>query len=316
MLPRKAKSNANAVHTNRVARNNTANEPHEDDHMSDVDTDDTIDINSDMDITDSEPDEGEIASIAVPRRQRAIHPPSSGGAPLIHSHPPRCETCYHQKKPEQMIVRSLLPKSCQDCYGDICRECMDIYLERYFLRTDGLSLVIACPACSAKWDMTTVERFVGKSKMNHYMERMTHRSLETNPTFRWCAADKCQSGQYYEQEQVGQAGGEKICCGVCEGEACFKCRSIWHEGLSCEEYQDPDLRKHRGKRAVDVEVRKAMRKGETKRCPNCGSAIERTSGCNHVYCKFRLVMINQTAPYFVEPKANIWLYRYFLRTSL
>lgn len=203
--------------------------------------------------------------------------------PLVNP-PIRCETCYQEREPTEMVNTAELPASCRRCFGeDICHACLIHYFEHYFVSTEkhSIKIKIACAICWSGWEASEMEHFMGKLKLENLLQRISHRALEMEPTFRWCAADKCPSGQMHELE------GEqlKICCVVCDSESCFKCRSLWHDGLSCEEYQDPDLRKHRSKRGEGVEVRKAMRKNETRRCPGCRSAIEKASGCNHVFCE-------------------------------
>ena len=195
-----------------------------------------------------------------------------------------CATCFYKKTPEQMVRREDIPRRCRECYPTICHVCLETYLVQYFFKFKGNTLNFSCPCCSNIWDMSMVEKLMGSTKFAACLERLAHRSLESSPTFRWCAADKCTSGQFYDEDQV-KVDNKKICCGHCESVNCFDCRAVWHEGLSCKEFQDPDLRKHRGKRASNSEVRKAMRKSETKRCPHCSTAIEKSDGCDSVFCK-------------------------------
>ncbi|KAF1345245.1 hypothetical protein BDV97DRAFT_401844 [Delphinella strobiligena] len=218
---------------------------------------------------ESDSDTAEVDQLETARRATTVHP---------------CMVCYQSKKANEMVNVNELPSSCRMCFQGTCRPCMEIYLDHYFFRAFGASTVMECPLCTSIWTLTNLEHFLGKDRMESHVERMTHRFLESSANFRWCAADKCVSGQFYDDKEIDKPGGEKVCCNLCEGQNCFNCRVVWHEGLTCKEYQDPDLRKHRGKRGGDNDVRKAMRKENTKRCPHCGTAVERTSGCNNVLC--------------------------------
>lgn len=224
------------------------------------------------------------------------------------THPCICMVCYQGKKANEMVNVNELPPSCRKCFQETCRPCMDIYLDHYFFRTFGANTVMKCPLCTTTWTLTNLEHFLGKERMESHLERMTHRLLESSANFRWCAADKCVSGQFYDDKEIEKPGGEKVCCGLCEGQNCFECRAVWHEGLTCKEYQDPDLRKHRGKRGGDNDVRKAMRKENTKRCPHCGTAVERNSGCNNVLCEYIacILMVRELTTSF----------RYSMRTDI
>merc|ERR1712048_208594 len=68
-----------------------------------------------------------------------------------------------------------------------------------------------------------------------------------------------------------------IGCPRCQQAICFKCRSEWHEGMSCLQYQFC-ASKH-----VD-EVTKFCRKINWMRCFQCGHVVEKKAGCNHMTC--------------------------------
>lgn len=260
----------------------------EDDDSDDASDDDSeSDLDDDSDDTDEDVDpeaadgmlsiQGALAEMTQALTRR---PGSKPSAPI-------CSTCFIPQEEKDMMKSSELPTSCRDCYRNICRGCMENYLDRYFFQatSDTKGVSARCPFCRSEWEIPRIEKILGKDKVNIYLERMTHRTLETSPAFRWCAADRCTSGQFYVLEEQLKDGNVKICCGVCESVNCYECRTPWHEGLSCKENQDPDLRKHRNKRAGDAETTKVMRKVETRRCPSCGIAVEKTSGCDHVFCE-------------------------------
>jgi len=71
----------------------------------------------------------------------------------------------------------------------------------------------------------------------------------------------------------------KIHCDACMKEYCTMCEVAYHTGRNCEEYKswknDPEGSKL-------FEQWKAQ---NTKSCPFCHSAVERSSGCNHMHCR-------------------------------
>jgi len=68
-----------------------------------------------------------------------------------------------------------------------------------------------------------------------------------------------------------------IGCPRCKQAICFKCRSEWHEGVSCAQYQ------YFASKIVD-EVTKFCRKMNWMRCFQCGHVVEKKAGCNHITC--------------------------------
>jgi len=70
---------------------------------------------------------------------------------------------------------------------------------------------------------------------------------------------------------------EPIGCPRCQQPICFKCRSEWHEGMSCHQYQ------YFASKIVD-EVTKFCRKMKWMRCFQCGHVVEKKTGCNHITC--------------------------------
>jgi len=68
-----------------------------------------------------------------------------------------------------------------------------------------------------------------------------------------------------------------IGCPRCQQAICFKCRSEWHEGMTCPQYQ------FFASKIVD-EVTKFCRKMGWMRCFDCGHVVEKKAGCNHITC--------------------------------
>lgn len=68
-----------------------------------------------------------------------------------------------------------------------------------------------------------------------------------------------------------------IGCPRCQQAICFKCRSEWHEGMNCAQYQ------YFASKIVD-EVTQFCRKMNWMRCFQCGHVVEKKAGCNHITC--------------------------------
>lgn len=68
-----------------------------------------------------------------------------------------------------------------------------------------------------------------------------------------------------------------IGCPSCNSELCFQCRSEWHPGMTCNQYQYC-VSKHADS------ITKFCRQMNWMRCYECGHVVEKKMGCNHIVC--------------------------------
>lgn len=66
-------------------------------------------------------------------------------------------------------------------------------------------------------------------------------------------------------------------CPKCQQALCFTCKSEWHAGLNCNQYQF-FAGKHRD------ETLKLCKNMGWMRCFECGHVVEKKDGCNHITC--------------------------------
>ena len=75
-------------------------------------------------------------------------------------------------------------------------------------------------------------------------------------------------------------GYKRFHCPACEHEHCTSCGVGWHDGLTCEQFQQW----RRDEDAGDDLLAELMEKEGWKPCPNCGNGVEKTYGCNRMTC--------------------------------
>lgn len=233
--------------------------------------------------TQDTPSETEDDTPPPPPRKR-----QKKAAPAPKPAPPTsalCQYCYDDKPISAFPPPEHIHPGCHACYPDnfkVCRDCMIRTLQRQITYTMVIDVI--CTFCGRTWGPEYLSYYLSDAELKKYEDRLTHRSLESDPHFRWCAKDDCISGEFYDASAVENP---KTCCGHCDSTNCFNCRVEWHDGLTCDEFQDPKkaVRKKKGMaKGADVDTLKTMRKNVTKRCPHCQAAIERSEGCDHMYC--------------------------------
>jgi hypothetical protein len=107
-----------------------------------------------------------------------------------------------------------------------------------------------------------------------YDRQLTHEHLEQNEEFVWCAQNRCGSGQFHD---MGIYSNPMVICFKCKQRTCAYHRTVWHIGMTCEEYDQS--------RISNDDNTQLWLKKHSKKCPKCQSYIEKISGCDHMTCK-------------------------------
>lgn len=71
-------------------------------------------------------------------------------------------------------------------------------------------------------------------------------------------------------------------CPHCHRLFCAQCRTPWHSGIDCAEFQK--LGKHEREKE-DIMLRSLAKDRKWGRCPRCGYYVERVSGCSYIVCR-------------------------------
>ncbi|KAG8934216.1 hypothetical protein FRC02_010386 [Tulasnella sp. 418] len=161
-----------------------------------------------------------------------------------------------------------------------CLDCVTQYirgkLEEAGQNGDGSVFPIRCPECPiGVWQMGDhiAERILG----GELLEKWHLQKIVDSLPRRYCPNQKCSMRLEVEEDlDVPQAE-----CPACHILMCVPCRSVWHGGLTCEQFQDlPEGERAPEDRAV-IELAKSER---WRRCPSCHAIIELSHGCNHMTC--------------------------------
>ncbi|KAI0766295.1 hypothetical protein BC629DRAFT_1596450 [Irpex lacteus] len=169
-----------------------------------------------------------------------------------------------------------------------CQACLVQYIQtKIHPANDGSGSVdavvfpIRCPECPIDvWEVgvtdDVAERVLSEKGMLLWHQQ---RLLDSLPRI-YCPNKKC-SALVRTHENVDEAQAA-VPCPACDTPMCIPCRAVWHENLSCEEYQalPPDERSPEDRQALQL-----MRAEKWRRCPECHIIIELTVGCYHITCR-------------------------------
>lgn len=167
--------------------------------------------------------------ISPQRGHRASLSISSG---FITRQPLRCVVC------SQALERSSLPDphlaaSCDHSAipgVQICSPCLRRCLDIQFSSTGPESL--SCPLCQAQLSHDEVRKWASPETFQTIDGIRARKALEEDSEFIMCVRTGCGYGQLH-------SGGRENPIAVCEAcgtRMCFVHRDMWHEGLSCDEY--------------------------------------------------------------------------------
>lgn len=151
---------------------------------------------------------------------------------------------------------------CVDCLGSMITTAV---------RNSTEMLPIRC--CGHEVSPSHIHTAMPPKLSNKYHQLLLER---TGKHTMFCPAQKC--SQFLALDGVkGAVDTEPVPCPKCKSELCVVCRSWYHHGLSCVEFQWKMDR-------VQDPVLAYCRKQGWMRCGDCGQVIEKKAGCNHMRC--------------------------------
>lgn len=159
------------------------------------------------------------------------------------------------------------------CDHAFCHACLKHYI---FLKVQEHVAPIHCcsPQCMDLIEPDLVRRLVGSDIADAH-ERNLAEAAMSNKVF--CPFADC--GEAYElEEEVAE-----VRCMQCKKHFCATCRVPWHEGFTCQEYQDlPDHLRA----PEDVALLQMARRNRWRTCPECRNLLSKQEGdCNWMRCR-------------------------------
>ncbi len=186
----------------------------------------------------------------------------------IKSFGDECLTCYEEKNENFYSLK---------CGHQFCAECWEEYLKEK-LKTPLGALQVKCPQhkCTCIVPEETYKKFIKDNDLLEKLDRAINRNfINRNEDLKQCPNPHC---HYYSKSNMHSAREIKCKCGT---SYCFKCSKEFHRPCSCEMYEKWNILNH------DSKNDDKWIEANTKECPNCHQKIEKSYGCNYMYCDKR-----------------------------
>ncbi|ONK57737.1 uncharacterized protein A4U43_C09F3560 [Asparagus officinalis] len=166
-----------------------------------------------------------------------------------------------------------------NCSHSFCRNCVTRYLAAKI--NDNVS-AIKCPEdnCNGLLEPEQCQGIVPREVFERWGSAICEATILGSNKFSYCPFKDC-SALLTLGEGEGSLGQSE--CPSCCRLFCMKCSVAWHNGLSCEEYEELGVDERGGEDLKLIEIAKNKK---WMRCPQCKFYVEKTQGCLHVTCRF------------------------------
>lgn len=177
---------------------------------------------------------------------------------------------------EPLLFPTKPPTSLCTHEARICLPCLQNHISNE-MSTKGAVRAIVCPApeCIMLMDYDDLRYWADENTFRKYDRMLARMALGVEENFVLCTNAACDAGQIHSEG----ANAPIVTCYVCHHKTCFLHQVAWHEGLSCEEYDEEQRIK------MGMATTKEYLKRFTKACPNCKKPLEKSEGCDAMLCK-------------------------------
>jgi len=176
-----------------------------------------------------------------------------------------CPQCYDEFDEKGLFGLACGHKSCRSCWKEYLGFKCKIGVEGLNSKCNYANCPLLVP--ESVWGMMLPENF--KRKRERWQLRAF---VESQSNIKWCPGTDCPNAVYNK----GGDGTEVKC--TCQFTFCWLCLGVAHRPVSCKWAKLWTI-----KCSSDAENATWIL-ANTKRCPQCGTQIEKNQGCNHMTC--------------------------------
>ncbi|EJU02140.1 hypothetical protein DACRYDRAFT_115913 [Dacryopinax primogenitus] len=139
-----------------------------------------------------------------------------------------------------------------------------------------------CPSCRHDFSHEDIQRTASEEAFARYDRLLLRKAVGNQPGFVWCKNPSCEGGQFHiipdMPKRLGLVGwmqepcldADLVVCFACGTKSCFRHDVLWHEGRSCQEYEQSKGTKPFAK--MQSRTRATIEK-TTRACPKCKTPV-------------------------------------------
>ncbi|KAK3285623.1 hypothetical protein CYMTET_6783 [Cymbomonas tetramitiformis] len=193
-----------------------------------------------------------------------------------------CAICNSEERLGNSTDFPVVTTACKHEASVACKDCLSEHIKHAIKNTGNLEVqcplcMVSDPGCTTFLEYEDIKRLATKTVFARYDDLLRQRCLNQDASFQFCKNPSCTSGQFHQT----QASEPIVTCVSCGAKSCFVHDAVWHEGLTCEEYDEEQRKKSH---AADDQKSCELVKEITKPCPKCNAPIIKKSGCDHMTC--------------------------------
>ncbi|KAK2000892.1 hypothetical protein LX36DRAFT_709013 [Colletotrichum falcatum] len=140
-----------------------------------------------------------------------------------------CPICAETRGPSSFPVLSITPMCTHP--PEACLECLQMSIKSDF--NSKLWTDIRCPECRELLEYVDIQKYADEETFARYEALALRAAMAEADRFIWCTAN-CGSGQLHDVDE----DQPMVTCLHCGQRSCFTHNVVWHENLSCEEYDE------------------------------------------------------------------------------
>ena len=129
------------------------------------------------------------------------------------------------------VNRFTAQRTTEECNHDprCCLECIQNFI--HAMLESRVWSDIRCPECRSNFTYNDFQRLARPDDFARYDAFSSTAALSSVPEFRWCLAG-CGSGQIHDDEATNNI----MECANCHARQCYTHNVPWHNGMTCDEY--------------------------------------------------------------------------------
>ncbi|KAF2665832.1 hypothetical protein BT63DRAFT_77073 [Microthyrium microscopicum] len=142
----------------------------------------------------------------------------------------QCAICAEEKYLSEFPSQT--PTSACKHGTTTCVQCLQTHIKTQLDNSIFHENLVKCPECSNSLDVADVQKHATADIFELYSERATASFLDLSTDLFRCPRPSCGSAQAHENG----ASEPIVTCIGCKQKYCFSHKILWHQDLSCEEY--------------------------------------------------------------------------------